>query len=323
MPATDPTAAASRRIPAWLLSVWVHGSLVAVMAMIRFAADSPPPAPAIVTSLPEAAEAMVVLPRLGGDETGSPPPVAVSPTPASANAPSLLAVTPASATATAPAPVTAPPETPSGEGTGTGSSGEGTGSLPAFLDGQGAGGRLVYVVDCSKSMRKPFPSPERHRLGRVKRELISSIRSLSAEQRFYVIFFNDQAIPMPGGTYVAGGPLGARHVAEWIEAIRGGGQTDPESALVAALSLRPDAVFFLTDGDFKKSTVDRVVQLNQRGTRVHTIGFGDDVRKRHPDSRRRTGPTLAEYLLTDLAQRTGGTVKFIATETPPRRTAAR
>ena len=312
-----PAAAPDRRPAAWLLSLWCHAGVLAAMALAVWPTERSPRINTLAADFAAAEEAAVMLPKLAAAASGSPPPAPTPPAPAAAGdyEPADLGEgEPSSAAAQTDRP-------PSGSGDAAGAFGEGAGELPAFLDAEGLGDRLVYVVDCSKSMRKPFPSPERSRLGRVKRELMGSIAGLSDRQKFFVIFFNDQALPMPGGRYLAGGPGGAERVRPWIGRVGGGGQTDPEDALLMALSLRPDAVFFLTDGDFDKVTVDRVVASNARGTRVHAIGFGDDIRKRHPDSRRRTGPTLAEYLLADIARRTGGTVKFIATE--PVQTAAK
>ena len=62
------------------------------------------------------------------------------------------------------------------------------------------------------------------------------------------------------------------------------GGTDPRPALKQAITLRPDAVFLLSDGDFPEGTVEEIAKLNTRKVPIHCVdlagGLGGDQLKR-------------------------------------------
>jgi hypothetical protein len=79
---------------------------------------------------------------------------------------------------------------------------------------------------------------------------------------------------MPGGL-----PRTADHGARlsflsWLDLIEPDGGTDPRAALSQALSLRPDAVFLLSDGAFPDGTVESIAKRNARKTPIHCIDLG-------------------------------------------------
>ncbi len=132
---------------------------------------------------------------------------------------------------------------------------------------------FVYVVDCSGSMS------DDDRLIRAKRELRRSIWSLQSPQRFKVIFYNDQSIPMPGDLPRPADLTSKKQLNAWLRLIEPDGETDPRGALSLALSLRPDAVFLLSDGEFPDGTAAAVARKNPRKIRIHCIdlsGTGGD-----------------------------------------------
>jgi hypothetical protein len=61
----------------------------------------------------------------------------------------------------------------------------------------------------------------------------------------------------------------------WIELVEPGGGTNPLPALLAALALKPDTIFFLSDGLFDSNTISQVRTINRRRGRVpiHSIAF--------------------------------------------------
>lgn len=203
-----------------------------------------------------------------------------------------------------PAKQTAPKIAALMKGNGTGqSNGDGAGQGGSFFDASAEGDRVVYVVDCSRSMNRFFPSEERTRFGRVKRELINSIRKLRPEQRFFVIYFNTIAHPMPAGQMISRESFTLMDNLRWVAGFQTVGKTNPEPALMMALKLEPDAVFFLTDGDFRANIVDNVVEANFRKTPIHAIGFGNDVQDAKSD---------AVDLLGGLSSQTGGRLTLIS-----------
>ncbi|MBV8231348.1 MAG: hypothetical protein JO329_15310 [Planctomycetaceae bacterium] len=117
------------------------------------------------------------------------------------------------------------------------------------------------------------------RLIRAKRELRRSVWSLQPPQRFEVIFYNDQSIPMPGDLPRPADLASKDQLNTWLRLIEPDGETDPRSALALALSLRPDAVFLLSDGEFPKGTVEAIARLNPRKIPIHCVdlsGTGGD-----------------------------------------------
>ena len=92
---------------------------------------------------------------------------------------------------------------PSGlEGLALGTTGDGGGvageAAAEFFGIGGYGQSFVYVVDCSDSMN------EGGKFERAIYELLQSIEQLSGDQRYFVIFYNDDAYPDGCG------PAGAR-----------------------------------------------------------------------------------------------------------------
>jgi hypothetical protein len=166
----------------------------------------------------------------------------------------------------------------------------------AFFGGKVAGKRIVYVVDASQSMNHPHPGPMVTRFGRVKLELIRSISGLAPEQQFFIVYFNDQALPMPSQSMARATPAAREQFLTWAAQVRASGRTDPEQALALALQLRPDVVYFLTDGKFPAGIVKQVTQANRNRVMIHTIGFADDE---------------GEELLQEIADRNWGEYKFI------------
>lgn len=161
----------------------------------------------------------------------------------------------------------------SGVGGGTGS-GEGNADGDGFFGLDLTGDRIVFVVDASRSMNAPYPGEAKNRLGRVKIEIYNTVRKMTADQKFFVVFFNTEPIPMPARDMIPAEPAIVQPYMEWIFKLKAQGQTNPESALLMALRLRPDKVYFLTDGDFSYRSVRSVREVNRGRVPIHTVGFG-------------------------------------------------
>ena len=134
---------------------------------------------------------------------------------------------------------------------------------------------FVYVVDRSGSMdaAKEFAV--------AKREVLGSLATLGPKQRFQILFFSDAVKPMTerarrqDGFYFATG-FNKTLAGQFVSSVVPGGGTQPLNALEAALELKPDAIFFLTDGKRALSPQDfaAVRRLNKSGTRIHCVHFG-------------------------------------------------
>jgi hypothetical protein len=135
----------------------------------------------------------------------------------------------------------------------------------SFFGLRARGKTFIYVVDCSGSMSQD------DRLGRAKRELRRSIMDLRFGQRFQVIFYNDRPLAMPGGIPQSADLDGKVLFSHWLDLIGADGPTDPRGALQQAISLRPDAVFLLSDGEFPDATDLAIPKLNPRKVPIHCI----------------------------------------------------
>ncbi len=149
----------------------------------------------------------------------------------------------------------------------------------SFFGIRARGQFFVYVVDCSGSMI------DDDRMPRATIELRRSVFSLREPQRFEVIFYNSESIPMPGGPIPRSADQQAKNqLRSFLNLIDPDGGTDPRPAMKQALSLRPDAVFLLSDGAFPDGTVEELTRLNKQRIPIHCVdltgGLAGDHLKR-------------------------------------------
>lgn len=136
----------------------------------------------------------------------------------------------------------------------------------SFFGVRARGQFFVFVVDQSGSMI------DDDRLTRAKIELLRSVFALQPPQRFEVIFYNEEATPMPGGPLPRPADLKTKNqLTSWLHLIGPDGGTDPRPAMAQAIALQPDAVFLLSDGEFPEGTVERVAKLNPRKVPIHCV----------------------------------------------------
>jgi hypothetical protein len=111
---------------------------------------------------------------------------------------------------------------------------------------------------------------------------MQSIEQLASDQRYFVIFFNDVPHPMDAAELVLASEEEVARTGRWVTFHEARGGTNPLPALLFALSLRPDAVYFLSDGQFDPMAIGQLRSRNQPnrrlGTReipIHAIAFVD------------------------------------------------
>lgn len=170
----------------------------------------------------------------------------------------------------------------------------------------GVGYKFVYVLDRSASMGG---SGERA-LKAVKTELRKSLEPLDTVHQFQIIFYNERpAIFNPSG--IPGRLAFANRASKdravrFIESIVADGNTRHDEAMKLAIKLRPDVIFFLTDGDEPKLTrrdLDTIRRMAS-GITIHAIEFGPGPQAEAPGFL----ATLAEenggkYVYVDLSKR--------------------
>lgn len=195
---------------------------------------------------------------------------------------------------------------------GPGGGGSGGGGLGLGGGGGGGGGtsffgiatkgtRFCFIVDVSGSMG------EDRKLETAMRELSRSIESLPDYAYFHVLLFSSDFVepPMQKGWTRARKAMVNQYIHYFAEVSPGGG-TQPKSAFMQAFSLdvRPDVIFFLTDGQIEGFTADEVAELNGHGKKavINTIAFGD------PSS---------QDMLKQIASQSGGLYRFVSSSGGP------
>jgi hypothetical protein len=186
-----------------------------------------------------------------------------------------------------------------GKGLGGGGKGEGSSGKKAteFFGIDGYGQSFVYVVDCSGSMN------QNGKFERARYELLQSIEQLTKDQSYFVIFYNHRAHPMEGDHLVLATPAHIAETSHWVNYAEADGGTEPLPALLLALSMHPDAIYFLSDGQFDPNTIQEMrlrnrpnIRLKTRQIPIHTIAFYD---------------RFAAGLMRAIARNSGGEFKFV------------
>ncbi|MCA9311615.1 MAG: VWA domain-containing protein [Phycisphaerales bacterium] len=154
----------------------------------------------------------------------------------------------------------------------SGSSGSGSAS---FFGVEASGSRFAWIVDVSGSMQG-------ERIEALQRALINSINDLVEHTHFAIFLYSQDAIALTGTRWL---PANRRHkyaTVEQIRAIRASGGTNPLPAfqLAFAMKPKPDAVYFMTDGQFSEDVAEQIAAtvggLNRsegRTTPIHCISF--------------------------------------------------
>jgi hypothetical protein len=140
---------------------------------------------------------------------------------------------------------------------------EGAGAVVAkFYGTELVGNRFVFVIDSSSSM-----SGERWES--LKEELVRCVKGLSPDQRFFVIGFDSEPHPMfgqspPKGSFLRPSKVSIKKLQNWLNGIRLGGQTLPAASLMMAISLKPDAIMLLSDGEIADDSIVRLRVVNRK-----------------------------------------------------------
>lgn len=155
---------------------------------------------------------------------------------------------------------------------------------------------FVFVVDCSSSMIYE------DRFQRAVDELRRVITTLKPTQKFFVIFYATESLPMydkqPKRTAASIRKRSRRRTTprkrtttrklrlvkaidvvkqrtnSWIRRIKPMGGTRPGDSLRMALAMKPEVVYFLTDGEIPPYTDAVVREANTGNVRVNTVALG-------------------------------------------------
>jgi hypothetical protein len=188
----------------------------------------------------------------------------------------------------------------SGGGSG-GGVGRGIGPGTQFFGARDHAHSFSYVIDCSGSMMT------RNSLEIAKQELLASLNQLPPDAEVSVIFYNStpRMFTDPEGRKALMPATAANkaRIKTQLAAIVADGGTDHMSALRAALVLKPEVIFFLTDADLMTNGDVNQILAEAGPTRIQAVEFGRgaNLGERTP-LRRLATTTGGSYLYIDVSQ---------------------
>ncbi|MCA9266847.1 MAG: VWA domain-containing protein, partial [Planctomycetales bacterium] len=162
-----------------------------------------------------------------------------------------------------------------------------------FMGVQARGRRFCIIADRSGSMLGD-------KFDYLRREIMHTVDGMGRQTRVQVVLFNTRALPYPTPLWLH--PKDDRaEIQVWLDSVVADGDTNPTPAFVHAFSLEPlpDAIFFMTDGQFDPRVVVQIRRLNavaQHKTPIHTITFVDRV---------------AEGMMRLIAEESGGEYRHV------------
>lgn len=154
------------------------------------------------------------------------------------------------------------------EGVVTGAGGGGA----SFFGLEAQGSRFAYIVDRSSSMRG-------EKMARTRNELSESVDALTENGEFLIVFYSD--IPEALGGRPKWRDASERSKAEARRLIAttmpmGGTKPMPAFEMVFERRIKPDAIYFMTDGRFNDDVPERIEAMNRRyRIPIHCILFGE------------------------------------------------
>ena len=230
---------------------------VSVSAQSETPLRIPPPPPALV---PTSLQAKPLSPKPSSESNPNPDSPAAPPSSAAAKKSSPTAKPPSGPVSGFRVAPIGEPVRPRSDGYETAGKGNAT-----FFGVKAEGKFFVYVVDRSGSMGAGS------RMLRAKRELRESVNRLEFGQQFAVIFYNETPFSVNQGSPLSADSSSKRKLAQFLNIIEPDGQTDPRAAIRQALTLQPDAVFLLSDGEYPRGVVDSIRQANHQSIPIHCV----------------------------------------------------
>jgi hypothetical protein len=168
---------------------------------------------------------------------------------------------------------------------------------PVF--GETTAHRVVYLLDGSGSMMNKFDT--------LRKAVSSTIAALKPNQLFNVVVMHeDEGAPFSKQSLPAT-DANKKLFDAFIKKTQPHGSSDPIPALRFAFTQNPEAIYFLTDGDFPNNNqvIAEIARLNaNHRTKIHTIAFGE-----HGEE--------YEKMLRQIATQNGGAFRYIANTPDP------
>ncbi|MCC7389917.1 MAG: VWA domain-containing protein [Phycisphaerales bacterium] len=184
-----------------------------------------------------------------------------------------------------------------GQTSGLSEGGSGSGSA-SFFGVEATGSRFLYIVDTSGSMGIGG------KLEALQHELVKSLDGLLEAAEFLVITYNSGASALDGRqVWSDADERGRRAARRAIARLGASGGTNPGPAFQLGFAMRPppDAIYFMTDGEFSDEVAGEIAMLNaEYKVPIHCIAFVSRE---------------SEILMRTIAQQSGGSYTFVPAPT--------
>jgi hypothetical protein len=143
--------------------------------------------------------------------------------------------------------------------------------MSLFGSGQARGRSFVFVIDRSQSMGSDGLGV----LSAAAKELAVSLKTLTEQQSFQIVAYNQQPAYLGSRRLLPASEENKRKLIQYVGELVAYGATEHYFALSSALQMKPDVIFFLTDGEDPLLTRSQIAELSNRGrTTIHCIQFG-------------------------------------------------
>jgi hypothetical protein len=149
--------------------------------------------------------------------------------------------------------------------------GGGTGPKSSFYGTGGNATRIVYILDTSGSMLDNFDF--------LVKETKRSINQMVPLQHFAVIAVSDRAVAVGPSQLQRAVPDAKRLFGDQVEKLRAEGMNDDlivpfQQAFERAFAMKPELIYFLTDGRFGADLTGVVAKLNKdKKVHINTVAF--------------------------------------------------
>ena len=143
-----------------------------------------------------------------------------------------------------------------------------------FMDIEGVGDKIVYLIESGSSMGG-------NRLKVAKSQLKARLRLLQPSQKFAVIFYNEYRERMrlrrqdDQSMYFAT-DVNKELAGHEVDRVNSGGRSDPKPALLEAISLKPDVIYFVTDSDDRELSPAELAEIRRLSASltIHVVKLG-------------------------------------------------
>ena len=177
-----------------------------------------------------------------------------------------------------------------------------TAKLSLFGSAAAEGRSFVFVIDRSQSMGGGGLGA----ISAAAKELAAQLGRLTPEQKFQVVAYNQSAVYFRQRELLAADDANQKALVRFVSDLAAYGPTEHQRGLLAALKLKPEVIFLLTDGGDPHLDPGQLRVIHEAAggrTTIHCLHFGSGPAD--PDSflRRLAAENRGSYLYIDMSGR--------------------